>query len=374
MKGAPNETEKGGGSEVASGSVLPILDGAASRSLQLPPELEAELAIARDRGCGLDERLEAFENVFESEVGDTRLARARNIERETGMRQLYLKFDGGNPTGTQKDRIAFAQAMDSLRRGFETVTAATCGNYGAALALAASFANLRCEVYVPSGYQVRRAQEIRRHGAEIIVVEGDYEAAVEKSRIEAEARELYDANPGGANTSIQLRAYGEIAYEIYDELRDAPAAVAVPVSNGTTLAGVYRGFQSLYRRGKTSHVPRMIAGSSYKKNPIVQSFLSGSESCQDLDPAKIHETVVNEPLINWHSIDGDLALEAIRSTSGWASYASDRAMSKYSRLISTSEGLSVMPASAAGLIALLDEGRRQELPNDRYVVVLTGRR
>ena len=131
MKGAPNETEKGGGSEVASGSVLPILDGAASRSLQLPPELEAELAIARDRGCGLDERLEAYENVFESEVGDTRLARARNIERETGLRQLYLKFDGGNPTGTQKDRIAFAQAMDALRRGFDTVTAATCGNVSA---------------------------------------------------------------------------------------------------------------------------------------------------------------------------------------------------------------------------------------------------
>ena len=150
--------------------------------------------------------------------------------------------------------------------------------------------------------------------------------------------------------------------------------MAVPVSNGTTLAGVYRGFQSLYRRGKTSHVPRIIAGSSYKKNPIVQSFLSGSESCQDLDPTKIRETAVNEPLINWHSIDGDLALEAIRSTFGWASYASDRAMSKYSRLISTSEGLSVMPAAAAGLIALLDEGRRQELSNDRYVVVLTGRR
>ncbi len=374
MKKDPSELETGEGFGLDAEAVLPILDGASSQPLQLPPELEAELAIARDRECGLDERLEAFENVFESEVGDTRLARARNIERETGMRQLYLKFDGGNPTGTQKDRIAFAQAMDALRRGFETVTAATCGNYGAALALAASFANLRCEVFVPSGYQVRRAQEIRRYGAEIITVDGDYEAAVERSRIEAEARELYDANPGGANTSIQLRAYGEIAYEIYDELRDAPAAVAVPVSNGTTLAGVYRGFQSLYRRGKTSHVPRIIAGSSYKKNPIVQSFVNGSETCQDLDPAKIHETAVNEPLINWHSIDGDLALEAIRSTSGWASYASDRAMSKYSRLISTSEGLSVLPASAAGLIALLDEARRQELPNDRYVVVLTGRR
>jgi len=357
-----------------SGVVVPILDGAVSQVTQLPPELDAEVRIAKDSERPLDERLEAFENVLESEVGDTRLARARNIERETSLRQLYLKFDGGNPTGTQKDRIAFAQAMDAMRRGFDTVTAATCGNYGAALALAASFAGLRCKVFVPSGYVVRRAQEIAGYGAEIITVEGDYEAAVGRSREVAGEGELYDANPGGANTSIQLRGYGEIAYEIYDELRDAPAAVAVPVSNGTTLAGIYRGFLSLYRRGKTSRVPRIIAGSSYQKNPIVQSFLSGSESCEDLDPKKIRETAVNEPLINWHSIDGDLALEAIRMTDGWAAYASDRSMSKFSRLISSSEGLSVLPASTAGLIALLDEGRRQELANDRYVVVLTGRR
>jgi threonine synthase len=354
--------------------VVPILDGARSHATQLPTELDAEVSIAQNPNRPLDERLEAFENVFESEVGDTRLARARNIERETGLRQLYLKFDGGNPTGTQKDRIAFAQAMDAMRRGFDTVTAATCGNYGAALALAASFAGLRCKVYVPSGYEVRRASEIEHHGAEIQTVPGDYEAAVERSRQEAVERELYDANPGGANTMIQLRAYGEIAYEIYDELRDAPAAVAIPVSNGTTLAGVFRGFQSLHRRGKTSRVPRIIAGSSYQKNPIVQSFLSGAEDCEDLDPAKIRETAVNEPLINWHSIDGDLALEAVRSTNGWASYASDRAMSKYSRMISSSEGLSVLPASTAGLIAILDEGRRAELGNDRYVVILTGRR
>jgi threonine synthase len=355
-------------------ALIPILDGASPQVTQLPPDLDAEVRIARNRDRPMDDRLEAFENVSESEVGDTRLQRARNIERETGLRQIYLKFDGGNPTGTQKDRIAFAQAMDAMRRGFDTVTAATCGNYGAALALAASFAGLRCEVFVPSGYKVRRAPEISRHGADIITVDGDYEAAVERSREEAARRELYDANPGGANTTIQLRAYGEIAYEIYDELRDAPAAVAIPVSNGTTLAGVHRGFQSLYRRGKTSRVPKIVAGSSYQKNPIVQSFLTGADVCQDLDPAKIRETAVNEPLINWHSIDGDLALDAILSTTGWASYASDRALSKFSRLVSTSEGLSVMPASVAGLIALLDDDHRRELSNDRYVVILTGRR
>ena len=100
---------------------------------------------------------------------------------------------------------------------------------------------------------------------------GDYESVVDVSRRRADQDEVYDANPGGANTALQLRAYGEIAYEIYDELRDAPAAVAVPVSNGTTLAGIHKGFVSLYRRGKTSRIPKMVAGSSFGKNPIVQA-------------------------------------------------------------------------------------------------------
>lgn len=354
--------------------VTPILDGASSPMPQLPHELDAEQQTARDRDAPLEERLEAFENIFDSEIGDTQLTRARNVERETGLRQLYLKFDGGNPTGTQKDRIAFAQAMDALRRGFDTVTGASCGNYGAALALAASFAGLRCVIFIPRGYHSRRADEMRRLGAEIVTSEGDYEAAVEASRSHAAKEELYDANPGGANTVLQLRAYGEIAYEIYDELRDAPAAVSVPVSNGTTLAGIAKGFHSLYRRGKTSRIPRLIAGSSFRKNPIVESFLKGADECQDLDPAKIRETAINEPLINWHSIDGESALDAVRTSGGWAAYASDRMMASYSRMIRDSEGLNVLPASTAGLIALLEGHRREVLANDRYVVVLTGRR
>ena len=55
---------------------------------------------------------------IDSEVGDTTLTRARNVEREVGVRQIFLKFEGGNPTGTQKDRIAFAVCHDALRRGF----------------------------------------------------------------------------------------------------------------------------------------------------------------------------------------------------------------------------------------------------------------
>jgi threonine synthase len=318
--------------------------------------------------------LEAYEDIVDSEVGDTTLSRARNIEREVGLRQIYLKFEGGNPTGTQKDRIAFAQAMDALRRGFDAITVATCGNYGVAVALAASMAGVHCTICIPEGYHTKRVQEMLDHGAEIVRVPGDYENAVMVSRAKAESLELYDANPGGNNTALQLQVYGEIAREIYDELRDAPAVVAVPVSNGSTLAGIYRGFLSLYRRGKTSRMPRMFAGSSHGKNPIVKAFMRNTSRCEDLRPDRIRETRINEPLVNWHAIDGDHALEALRNTCGWTSYASDKAMGSYSRLLSNLEGLNVLPASTAGLIALLECHTKDALPGDRYVVVLTGRR
>jgi len=354
--------------------VTDLLDGATGEVQTIFTEVKDQRKIASDASLDVEDRLEAFEDIFESEVGDTTMSRVRNIEREVDIRQVFVKFEGSNPTGTQKDRIAFAQAMDALRRGFDTVTMATCGNYGVAMALATSSAGLRCLIYIPENYKTKRVEEMIQLGGEIIRVPGDYEHAVEISRERASKDELYDANPGGPNTNLQLHAYGEIAYEIYDELRDAPKAVALPVSNGTTLAGIYKGFLSLYRRGKTSRMPKMVAGSSYNKNPIVQAFLKNSESCEDLQPEKIHETSVNEPLINWHSIDGDYALYALRQTSGWGENASDKSMLAFSKMIREREGLHVLPASTAGLIALVEQHRKQPLSNDRYVVLLTGRK
>jgi threonine synthase len=337
----------------------------------LPPEL---VSAASDRQADLADRLEAYEDLVDSEIGDTTLVRARHLERESGLRHLFLKFEGSNPSGTQKDRIAFAQANDALRRGFDAVTVATCGNYGAATALAARAAGLDCHIFIPQGYHTTRSSEMEENKATLHRVPGDYEAAVEASREFAEAKEVYDANPGGANVALQLKAYGEIAWEIYDQLRDAPAVVAVPCSNGTTLAGIYRGFLSLYRRGKTSHIPHMVAGSSAGKNPIVRAFRKGLESCEDLPPESIRESAVNEPLINWHSIDGDPALQALRATEGWAADVSDRAMTTLARRLAQEDGHFVLPAATAGLIALLQQHEASPLPPSRYVAVLTGRK
>ena len=351
-----------------------LLDGAVGLDTADISEISPLREVAADRARPIAERLAAYEDLIASEVGDTSFGRARNLERDAGIRQLFLKFEGTNPTGTQKDRIAFAQVHDALRRGYEAVTIATCGNYGAAMAFAASLAGVRCVIHIPESYTTRRLDEMVAFGAEIVRVPGDYEAAVEVSKAQAAREELYDANPGGVNTVLQLQAYGEMAREIFEELGDAPAIVAVSVSNGTTLAGLYRGFASLWRRGKASRIPRFVAGSSHGKNPVVRSFLRNLPRCEDLDPSRVRETSVNEPLINWHSYDGDAALEAIRRSRGWAADASDRDMLRMAKRLRDTEGLSVLPASTAGLVVLLEKHAAEPLPPDRYVALLTGRR
>ncbi len=351
-----------------------FLDNARGQLNSVLDEIQVLAQQVQDRSQSTAQRAEAFGDIIASEVGDSLMSRARNLEREYGFRQLFLKFEGTNPSGTQKDRIAFAQVEDAFRQGYERIVFATCGNYGVALSFAASLAGLACLIYIPEKYHTPREEEMVRWGARIVRAGRDYEEAVELSSIKAREEGCYDANPGAINTDIQLKAYGEIATEIYDELRDAPAAVAVPVSNGTTLAGIYKGFQTLYRRGKTSRIPKMIAGSSSGKNPIISSFRKGLKTYTDLDPAKIRESLINEPLINWHSIDGELAYQAIRESGGWACDVTDKTMTGLSSFIKTNEGLSVLPASTAGLSALIDMNMLTPLPGDRYVVVLTGRK
>lgn len=357
-----------------TGTGTELSSDASGQFTEIPKEIESQWKISSNPGYSLETRLQAYEDIVDSEVGDTPLVRARNIEREIGVRQLYLKFEGGNPTGTQKDRIAFAQAMDALRRGFDSITAASCGNYGVSVALAASLAGLKCVIHIPEAYHTKRIKDILEVHGEIIRTPGDYERAIRISRRYARRHEFYDANPGGENTALHLRAYGEIAYEIYDELRDAPFVVAVPASNGTTPAGIFRGFLSLYRRGKTSRMPRIAVGSSTGQNPIIVAYKNNRPTCEDLRPEEIRETEINEPLINWHSADGDHALEAIRNSNGWAGSVSDKSMIAFSRLIREREGLHVLPASTAGLVALVEYHKKTPLPNDRYVAILTARK
>lgn len=327
----------------------------------------------KNKSHRLIDRLESFEDIINLEIGDSRLSRFRSLERDYELRQLFVKFEGDNPTGTQKDRIGFAQVYDALRRGYEIISLATCGNYGASVALAANLAGLKCKIYIPVNYHTHRLGEMESLGAEIIRKGDSYEDAVQISSQEAIENEWYDANPGGENTALQITSYSQIAFEIYDSLRDAPKYCAVPVSNGTLLAGVYRGFVSLHKRGKTSRIPKFIAGSSVYKNPIIYSYNKGLDECVDLNPALIKETKINEPLINWHSFDGEEALYALKESQGYAYNISDSSMKQMATYLNKRESLKVLPASTAGLLALLQLHEKEALEPDRFVAIVTAK-
>ncbi len=350
-----------------------LLDGVKSVEIKSSKEVITLSNMVKDEHLSIVDRIESFEDIISIEIGDTALTRARNLERELSIRQLYIKYEGENPSGTQKDRIAFAQVHDALRRKFTTISLATCGNYGVAVAYAAHLAGLECKIFIPESYHTDRIREMENFHAAIIRLPGSYEDTVSESSRMALTEGWYDANPGGANTSLQIAAYAEIANEIYDQMRDAPRYVASPVSNGTLLAGVYRGFVSLYKRGKTSRIPKFIAGSAAFKNPIISSFKAGLDTCLDIDPGLVKETVINEPLINWHSFDGNEALFAIRQSGGSAYHISDKKMKEMSTYLHKKEGYRILPASTSGLIALLEMHEKSEMINDRYVAILTGK-
>ena len=352
---------------------MDLRDGVKTAENKVSSETKKLSAFVRDKSKSLMDRLESYEDIINLEVGDTGLHRAKSLEREFDIRQLYIKYEGDNPTGTQKDRIAFAQMYDALRRDFNTVSLATCGNYGVAVALAAHLAGLECHIYIPESYHTERIAEMELLGSKIIRLPGNYEDVVKASSELAVANGWYDANPGGSNTPLQISAYSQIATEIFEDLGDAPKYCAVPVSNGTLFAGIYRGFVNLYKRGKTSRIPKMVAASSSKKNPIIQSFLQGLDYCKDLKPEQIKETKYNEPLINWHSFDGEEALYALRESEGEAYNVSDRKLRDMTALLAKKEGFRILPASTAGLIALLELDEQMNFEPDRFVAVLTAK-
>jgi threonine synthase len=309
-----------------------------------------------------------------AEAGSTLFSRGRNLEAALGVRSIHLKFEGSNPTGTQKDRIARHCYDEAHAKGFETITVATCGNFGASVAWACSHNGIRPAVFVPSDYHTPRILEMEQLGARIIRVPGDYEAAVAASRDAAKEHGWYDANPGSVDQwEISRVGYGRIAHEIVQDLGRMPDTVSVAVSNGTTLAAIYDGFQQVARERNHARLPRMIGASTPRGNPIIHSWKIGSKTCIDLPPEQIRETTVNEPLVNWHSFDGQRALDAIRESNGFAAYASDAEMRRLTALTRSLEGINVMTASTAALVGLAKGVKDGLVGEGLHVAVLTGR-
>ena len=303
---------------------------------------------------------------------NTPLLKNTELSDTLDFSKIFFKFEGNGPTGTQKDRISYAHVMNARDLGFSKIAVATCGNYGASLSYYANKARFSTYVLIPKDYSNSRSREIESYGSNVLLMPGKYEDSVEFLHRNAKSLGWYDASPGSEYSSLDLRAYSNIAKEIVEQLGHAPAYVAVPVGNGTTFAGIYLGFKKMQLNGDIDILPRMIASSTSSGNPIISSFSAGLRDLIELPPEAIIESYVNEPLVSYRSYDGQLALNGLYDTNGIAVPVSDHNMIRYAQIIRERIGINVLPASASALAAV-SMGLSRMDKEDECVVVLTGR-
>ena len=197
------------------------------------------------------------------DIGETLFAHVKNLEKMLGFSRLYVKFEAGNPTGTKKDRASYATLHLTKENGYDIISVASCGNFGASIVHLSRIFGITPHVYIPEPYQTPRIDEMQRQGGIIHRHPGTYEELVDLSGYEAEENGWYNGNPGTEdNTRVSLLAYETIAYEIFDVLEYVPDAVSVRTCNGTCLSGIHQGFMKLRRKGISDKVPRIICAST----------------------------------------------------------------------------------------------------------------
>lgn len=311
--------------------------------------------------------MEMETNIEDDKPPGSPLIRDFDIGGFLNRENIFLKWEGVNPTGTQKDRISKKHVLNAISNGYDKISVATCGNYGASIAYYAEKYGIKAIIGIPSDYSNIRYNEIKRYNADIIEKPLKYEEMVEYMRDLSDKNNWYDASPGSKNNEIDINGYSQIAYEIYSQLSYIPDYVSVPVGNGTTLYGIYKGFYNLYKNNKVNKIPEFIAASTLNGNPVIYSFLNGYRKLHDLNPENISETEINEPLISYKSFDGQNALNVLYKTNGKAVYVTDDEMYSLSEGFKKYDNLPVLPASASAAAAAL-----RIVDNETCVVVLTG--
>lgn len=294
---------------------------------------------------------------------ETALIRLPCLEERLRLPHVYAKCEMGNPTGTHKDRIAGGLVLAAIRDGAAGVTAGSCGNLGVALSRASRARGLSCTVFVPIRYHRTRSEEMTGLGAVVIARGDNYEAAVRASRSFARKRRLFDANPVGRGGRIAILAYGAIVDELMAQCPVPLGSIWLPVGNGTCAAGVHA---RLRHHGVEVRIG--VVGSA-GNTALTASLASGR--LVELDAARLLETEVNEPLVNWSSFHAREAMDAVLGTGGHFCDATDEQLVLASDGMLRHAGLLVSPAGAAGLVGLRAFASQLDRAS-AHVVVLTG--
>ncbi|MDA8170981.1 MAG: threonine synthase [Nitrospiraceae bacterium] len=292
--------------------------------------------------------------------GGTPLVKAVHLpERFALPIELYLKFDGANPTGSFKDRGMAVAIPKALEEGGRAVICASTGNTSAAAAAYAARAGMKAIVLIPEGKIAfgKLAQAII-HGAHVLQVKGNFDSAL------ALVKKIVEDYPVKLVNSINpFRIEGQktAAFEVADALGDAPSFHALPVGNAGNITAYWKGYNEYKRGGRIGRLPRMLGFQAAGAAPIVIGR-----------PVERPETIATAIRIgNPASWKG--AENAIAESGGRIAAVTDEEILEAYRLVAGAEGIFCEPASAASIAGVLKLGREGFFsPGDRVVCTLTG--
>jgi threonine synthase len=301
--------------------------------------------------------------------GGTPLQRCHRLEKEVGVRELYVKNEGANPTGSFKDRGMTVGVTKALEFGARIVACASTGNTSASLAAYAAKAGLRCFVVLPSGKVARgKLAQAMMHGAEVVGIKGNFDQALSIVRKICDERdEIYLLN---SLNPFRLQGQKSIGFEIADQLGwEVPDRVVVPMGNCANIWAIYKGFMEFEATGMTKGIPMMTGIQAAGAMPIVDAIKRGLDK---FEPAEKPETIATAIRIG-NPVNGPKAIRAIRESKGTAESVTDEEIISAQKSLARLEGLGVEPASAstiAGLKKLVEQGVVGR--DERVVCIATG--
>jgi len=290
--------------------------------------------------------------------GGTPLVYACTLSEMTGC-EVWLKFEGANPTGSFKDRGMTMAISVAAERGSKAVICASTGNTSASAAAYATKAGMACGVLVPQGkIAMGKLAQAVVHGATILQLDGNFDDCLDIAR---DLAENYPVELVNSVNPVRIEGQKTASFEIVDLLGRAPDIHALPVGNAGNITAYWRGYTEYARDGIASSLPRMWGFQAAGSAPIVLGHKVDN-------PDTIATAIRIGNPASWQQA------EAARDESGGLidSVTDDEILSAY-RLLAGKEGLFCEPASAAGVAGILKMSQAGQLDRGQVIVcTLTG--
>jgi threonine synthase len=302
--------------------------------------------------------------------GDAPLLRLPRIGERLGLKHLFVKEEGRNPTGSFKARGLSAAISKAKELGVQKVVIPTAGNAGGAMAAYAARGGLEAYIFMPKDTPNANVEESRIAGATVILIDGLISEAAGMAGEKASAEGWFDVS----TFKEPYRAEGKkiMGYELAEAFGWVlPDVIVYPTGGGTGLVGMWKAFSEMEALGwlESESRPRMVAVQAEGCAPIVKAFESGSLFCDFWIGAYTIASGLRVP----KSFADHLVLQDVRESHGTAVAVSDEAILQAQRRLAANEGIFAAPEGAATL-AGLEELVRQEWvhPDERIVIFNTG--